>query len=300
MRVLLVIDDYGEMVYLQTLLKKLGFDVDSVQSQRAFNSKNLGFNPQVIIATADGRRVNGIEIAENTRRRQGFPKIVLLSSASQARELNIQQLPNIDGQLESPVNVQKLLQVIANVGGLDSSTLMEKYMKMRAALHPDEEGDLTLLKGEQTGTPANDRSQAPTPQVSNSQDGPGHSVTSSKMNSNNPASQSKSTQDPSDSSHSGPMGESLSVPPVTLVPQKGSHQNEDSPEISGQTGLSSELREARFKKFLKELPPADQDGFSREKVMVTNRELRRTEDSEALADLEEERRNFVRSLFGRR
>lgn len=62
-------------------------------------------------------------------------------------------------------------------------------------------------------------------------------------------------------------------------------------------GLSSEVREARFKKYLEELPPPTQNGFSRELVMQINLALRKMEDEEALRDLEEERRGFVRSLF---
>lgn len=148
LRILLVIDDYGEMVYLQTLLKKIGFDVDSVQSQRTFSSKNLGFNPQIIIATADGRRVNGIEIAQNLRKRQGFPKILLIGPPTQLHELDAKNIKEVDGVLESPVNIQSLLEVIAKLGQIDHNSLLDKYSRMRAHLHPDEEGDLTLLKGD--------------------------------------------------------------------------------------------------------------------------------------------------------
>lgn len=265
MRVLLVIDDYGEMVYLQILLKKLGFDVDSAQSQRTFTTKQLGFNPQIIIATADGRRVNGIEIAEGLRRRQGFPKVILLIPSGMDRGIDIAQLLNIDGAVESPVNVQRLLELISSVSGIESRVLMDKYVKMRANLQPDEEGDLALIKGESFSF---DRSV----------------VESGRLR------EKTSDSEVKDQPRFAVVG--------GLSREPGAPENDDADLGSpSPVNLSLEVREARFKKYLSELPVSKHHGFSRDKVIQASREIRRTENQVSLNQLEEERRSFVSSLF---
>lgn len=265
MRVLLVIDDYGEMVYLQILLKKLGFDVDSAQSQRAFTTKQLGFNPQIIIATADGRRVNGIEIAEGLRRRQGFPKVILLLPSGMDRGIDVANLFNVDGTVESPVNVQRLLELISSVAGIESHILMDKYIKMRANLQPDEEGDLALIKGESFSSDK--------------------SVVQSR-----PLQDKDSAPEVKDRPRFAVVG--------GLSKEPGAPENIDAVLGSpSPINLSLEVREARFKKYLSELPVSKHHGFSRDKVTQASREIRRTENQVSLNELEEERRSFVSFLF---
>src|SRR5262245_13824695 len=113
-RILLVIDDYGELLFLQTLLKKLGFDVDGIQNERHFEESCLSLNPDVIIASAKGKRVNGLEIAEGLRKVRGFPKILLLAANTIVERLRGLQLAHIDGVLESPVSAIQLLSLIAD------------------------------------------------------------------------------------------------------------------------------------------------------------------------------------------
>lgn len=266
MRVLLVIDDYGEMVYLQILLKKLGFDVDTAQSQRAFTTKHLGFNPQIIIATADGRRVNGIEIAEGLRRRQGFPKVILLIPSGIDRGIDVANLFNVDGTVESPVNVQRLLELISSVGGIESHILMDKYVKMRANLQPDEEGDLAIIKGDSFSLDK--------------------SVVQSR-----PSHEKDSAPEAKDRPRFEVVG--------GLSKESGAPENDIDAVLGSPSpiNLSLEVREARFKKYLSELPDSKHHGFSRDKVMQASREIRRTENQVILTELEEERRSFVSSLF---
>lgn len=293
LRVLLAIDDYGEMVYLQTLLKKLGFDVDAVQKQRAFAGKQLGFNPQIVLATADGRRVNGIELAEGIRRRQGIPHFILLVHPQQAKELDLDNLKNVDGHLESPVNIQRLLEIISLVADVDAVALLEKYNRMRASLQPDETGDLTILKGD-TGPIERD----PDPTM------PAGSTPAPQMEV--PEDQAKAAApEASPESPSEPSFETPEAKPADLD-QSLAEELEDLGEATFETGaevppvgkgMPSEVREARFRKYLDELPEPEVDGFSRDKVIKENKELRRSEDQEGLKDLEEERQGFVKTLF---
>jgi DNA-binding response OmpR family regulator len=148
-RVLLVIDDYGELLFLQTLLKKLGFDVDGIQNERAFEDSFLALNPEIVIATAKGKRINGLEIAEGIRKVRGLPKVILLATGAIWDRLRGLEIPSVDGVLESPVAASQLLGMIADLAELDKTTLLEKYRRLKATLNKDSEADAHILQREE-------------------------------------------------------------------------------------------------------------------------------------------------------
>lgn len=152
LRVLLVIDDYSELLFLQTLLKKLGFDVDGIQSERSFEETYLTLNPEMLIATAKGKRVNGLSLVENIRRTRGSPKTLLLAPSPLLERLRVLQLPNVDLVVESPVGTVALLRKISQLGGLDETALIEKYRRLKATLDPQSELDLQILNRDQYET----------------------------------------------------------------------------------------------------------------------------------------------------
>ncbi|MCB9026602.1 MAG: hypothetical protein H6625_09820 [Bdellovibrionaceae bacterium] len=111
-RILLVIDDYNEMIYLQTLLKKLGFDVDSLSNTRKFADTLLGFNPKIVIITAHGKKINGLELTSSIVRRNGLPRIFLIKNQGQVFGNGELSDEKIDRILESPVNFLNLVKCI--------------------------------------------------------------------------------------------------------------------------------------------------------------------------------------------
>jgi len=140
-----MIDDYGELLYLQTLLKKLGFDVDGIQNERQFEDTFLALNPEVIVATAVGKRVNGVAMAEQLNRVRGLPKVVLIAPAPQMEKLGGRQIENVDAILQSPVSPNHLLVTLAETNSLDKDHLLEKYRKLKSSLSPERESDLQIL-----------------------------------------------------------------------------------------------------------------------------------------------------------
>lgn len=146
LRTLLVVDDYTELLFLQTLLKKLGFDVDGIQNERSFEEAFLALNPDIVIATAKGKKVDGLQMAENLRKVRGLPKVIMLASGPMLDRLQTLNIPSVDGILESPVSAMRLLGMMAKHGGLDQAHLLEKYRKLKATLSPEREADLQILK----------------------------------------------------------------------------------------------------------------------------------------------------------
>src|SRR5688572_17247096 len=102
LRVLVAVEDYSEMLYLQTLLKKIGFDVEGVQNERSFEDTRLSLNPEIILISATGKKLKGIEFAANIRKIRGFPKIVLLFGPQGSSKLSIDEIPGVEAFLETP------------------------------------------------------------------------------------------------------------------------------------------------------------------------------------------------------
>lgn len=154
LRVLMVLEDYGELMFLQTVLKKIGFDVDAIQSPRAFQDSVLGMNPDVLVMTAHGKRVNGLELNRGLRRVRGMPRAILLRSPNVPQE----QDPLVSGWLNTPVAAVDLLNMIADTCGLDKQLLQDKFSKLKLKeieektreLKVHEVDDRTLERSEQS------------------------------------------------------------------------------------------------------------------------------------------------------
>ncbi len=130
LRVLLVLEDYGELMFLQTVLKKIGFDVDSTQNPRKFSDSLLSMNPDILVMTASGKRIKGTELLPQVRRVRGLPKIILIKSNALSTKETLDSL-EVEGWLDSPVGAPDLLSKIAELANLNNQVLQDKLLKMR-------------------------------------------------------------------------------------------------------------------------------------------------------------------------
>ncbi len=144
LRVLLVLEDYGELMFLQTVLKKIGFDVDSTQNPRKFSDSVLGMNPEVIVMTASGKRIKGTELIQSIKRVRGMPKVILIKATALSTKETLDSL-EVEGWLDSPVRAPDLLAKIAEIMNLNNQLLQDKLLKMRMQdVTPDEARVLKL------------------------------------------------------------------------------------------------------------------------------------------------------------
>jgi len=140
LRVLLVLEDYGEMLFLQTLMKKMGFDVDGVQNSRTLNDSILNLNPDILIMTAFGKRVNGFDLSQGLRRPRGLPKVVLMHPAGTPTP----PAGHVEGWVVSPTTALEFLRKISQIGGLDIKQIEDKYHRLTISQQIGEpEGDYT-------------------------------------------------------------------------------------------------------------------------------------------------------------
>jgi response regulator RpfG family c-di-GMP phosphodiesterase len=134
LRVLVAVEDFGEMVYLQILLSKLGFDVGTVKNPKVLNDSLYKMNPDFVILTARRKRVIGVELAKQTKKIMPKAKILLLASPQIREKLTNSEIMYAEAVLETPVNPPALLDIMARLSGLNVDTLMDKYKKMKATL----------------------------------------------------------------------------------------------------------------------------------------------------------------------
>ncbi len=143
----MVLEDYGELMFLQTVLKKIGFDVDAIQNTRGFNDHVLAMNPDLVVLTALGKKVNGLELSHAMKRVRGLPRTILIRQPGAPHEDDL----TVDKWLQSPVGAVDLLHAIADVCGLNKDVLSEKFQRLRLQDTDDESRVLHLKDGEKGG-----------------------------------------------------------------------------------------------------------------------------------------------------
>ena len=150
-RVLLVIDDYNELIYIQTLLKKLGFDVEGLQNAKKYADVSLGFNPHVLVTTCRGSKVDGLFLTKDITKNRGLPKIIGLKASGQTFANEELLEAGIDILIESPISPKRLIQALAQVVDLDEQALLEKYSKIKGM--PQQGGEIIGHLFDENGQP---------------------------------------------------------------------------------------------------------------------------------------------------
>lgn len=157
LRVLMVLEDYGELMFLQTVLKKIGFDVDAIQNPRLFTDSLLAMNPEVLVMTAYGKRVRGFDLTKTVKQNRGTPKIILIRTPGVPQDDD----PKIGHWLDSPVGALNLLNAIGDLCGLDKGVLADKFQKLR--IHEATADEARILRMDEVEAPAAELKKAEQP-----------------------------------------------------------------------------------------------------------------------------------------
>ena len=263
LRVFLVIDDYNELIYLQTLLKKLGFDVESLQNQKKYPDLSLGFNPHILITTAKGRKVDGLALASSIVKKRNLPKIIALCTHEQLDSKKLIE-NGVDVGIETPVNPKSLIVALAQQGGVDETALLEKYAKIKGHIQSEGEKHM-ILSTDESGQPVEHvRSVKETIEELT-----GVPADSPETNEQNIEIQSADTNDAR-----AKISEGYSI----------------------QSSPDSE-RMKRFAKAEKELGPISKKNFDRDRIKEFNKLIRAWPQPDDISEIEDERKKFVESLF---
>jgi len=129
-KILLVYEDYADLMSVESTLKRVGFDVIGVSSEYSMQDQMLAFNPDVVIGAGRGGKVSSLGVGKRLKemaRWQG--KAVLIFQA------NFKPTPQdlikirVDMILEAPVAPMRIVQVLAKLLGHDESALLERLNK---------------------------------------------------------------------------------------------------------------------------------------------------------------------------
>jgi hypothetical protein len=128
-KILLIIDDYSENSRTQLVLKKIGFDVLSMQTITGLADKVLGFNPDIIVCfgTQKFTTINvGQKLKEITHLKAKV--ILILQQGMRPQPSDLTKI-RMDILMEAPLIMQKLIEVLANLAGLSVEPIFEKLRK---------------------------------------------------------------------------------------------------------------------------------------------------------------------------
>lgn len=133
-KVMLVIDEYSEMVGLESFLRRLGFDVLSLAKETQVPDALLSFQPDIVIASFKGRNVDGLKLAHRMKKTMTPPPRVALAYRGVMPQVPAENQKSIEALVELPVEARSAIQMLAQLSGLSAEPILEKYAKMSSAV----------------------------------------------------------------------------------------------------------------------------------------------------------------------
>lgn len=129
-KILLINEDFNEQLFLDTFLKKIGFDTLALRSEVSLLDTLLGFKPNVVIATGDGPKVKGLRIAEKLKKRGSKAVLMLLFPPHRARDEKAMAAFKDFTIIETPVNPRLLIGLLCDALGLNKDVIMQKFERL--------------------------------------------------------------------------------------------------------------------------------------------------------------------------
>lgn len=130
-RVLLLLDDYSEMMFIQIILKKLGFDTDALQNHHTLPDKLLSFRPNLLILNEDGRKSSTESTLSSARAQVPDLRFVLLRPKTSGVEVLGQDIRRIN----TPIHPIELILATGQSCNIPTEGLVEKFKKFKGQLN---------------------------------------------------------------------------------------------------------------------------------------------------------------------
>lgn len=151
-KILLVYDDYTELMNAETSLKKIGFDVIGLTNEYSLAEQVLSFNPDAVVGFGAGSKVNSSSIGKKLKemgRWQG--KVILIYDPRSKPDAPLLIRVRADIVLETPVPPVRLVQVLAKLLKFDEATLIEKLNKVMQS--EATRSDVVMVPGDSSTIP---------------------------------------------------------------------------------------------------------------------------------------------------
>ncbi|MNL04076.1 hypothetical protein D3C87_1246350 [compost metagenome] len=130
-KVLLVYEDYADLMTVDATLKRVGFDVLGISSEYSMADQMLGFNPDVVVGSGRAGKVTTLGVGKRLKEMTRWPgkSVLIFPPNFKPAPQDLLKL-RVDMILESPVPVMRLVQVIARLLGQDENLILERLNKM--------------------------------------------------------------------------------------------------------------------------------------------------------------------------
>lgn len=146
-KIMLVIDDFQELVHIESVLKRVGFDVLSIGKEVLLADAIVGFHPDILMASARGRAVDGFRLAPRIKKMTPPPRVALVVATNQTITLTNEVRPFVDALIEAPIDGKRLIQIVAQLAGIASENLLKKYEKLSASGLKSSDGSIRVSDG---------------------------------------------------------------------------------------------------------------------------------------------------------
>jgi CheY-like chemotaxis protein len=131
-KILLVIEEYQELVALENLLRRIGFDVLSVSKDMLITDALARFAPDIVIASFKGRAVDGAKVAARFRKNSPTTRIALTCAKNNASSITPEVQELVDAFIMLPAQPHNVIRVVCGLGQLDFAPILAKYQKISA------------------------------------------------------------------------------------------------------------------------------------------------------------------------
>ena len=271
LRILLVYDNFQELTAVELMLKKIGFDVLGITSEFSLAEQLLAFNPQIVIGQGKSPKISTAGVGKRLREslRWDGQSILIFFPNSKPQPTEILKM-RMDVGLEHPVAPTQLVQVIAQLAGLDANQLLDKLIKtMNQEAPRDSDGT-----GQNPGTSSESESVFVSGSSGVAEPETAQVITSKEAN-------------PFDANPiQDPVLQELENMLVGKVPVS-------------QPAIQDSNRAQVYASILKNQPPLDPHSFTKREAKSRLRDLIEPMSKETLRNQDDLRREFVKALFKR-
>jgi len=145
-KLLLVIEDYAELISLESLLRRVGFDVLSLSREASVAETALAFTPDLLLATYRGRNIDGPRLAQRMKAQVGHRLRVLfiLPPGFDPKDPAL-ATAGADAWLPLPVDHVRTLRILSRILNVPVEPLVEKLGKIESA-RLDEADEMYLVQ----------------------------------------------------------------------------------------------------------------------------------------------------------
>lgn len=127
-KVLVVYDEYNELISVESTLKKVGIDVIGLGTEFSFKEKMLSFNPDAVLVHGKGYKFTTTAIGKKLKEMNRWKgKSILIYPPDQDPQPEDLLNLRMDLMLQSPVSSIRILQVIAILFGKEEDVLVNRY-----------------------------------------------------------------------------------------------------------------------------------------------------------------------------